>query len=206
MFLNGQWMTGLLLLGMVSSATADAPSTQPAPDAAEVFRTFLLDIETGKAAPLSSICSAHDADAKALVGDFQSVASSMDELRKVATAKFGADAAEAILPTLPSAGDLEDISETITGDRAQIEGPDVWPVQMVRTNGVWKVDVDWLIHSDSMTQNVRWFGAMAQAMHKTAADISAGRLATADAATEAMAAREQAIPDISSTTEPATQP
>jgi hypothetical protein len=206
MFHNVKRMTGLLLLGMASIAMADAPSTQPAPDAAQVFRTFLLDIESGKAAVLPAICSAHDADSRALIRDFQSVASSMDELRKVATAKFGADAAESILPALPSAGDLEDVSETVTGDRAQIEGPDVWPVQMVRTGGIWKLDVDWLIHSDSMTQNVRWFGAMAQAMHKTAADISAGRLATADAATEAMSAREQAIPDISSTTEPATQP
>jgi hypothetical protein len=46
---------------------------------------------------------------------------------------------------------------------------------------------------------------MAEAMHKTAADISSGRLTTVDAATEAMAAREQAIPDNSPTTEPATQ-
>ena len=196
----------LLILFLAVVSAADVPASQPAADPAEVFRTFMLAIETGKASTLPGICSARDAQSQALVRDFQAVAMSLDELRKMATTKFGADAAEAILPTLPSAGDLEEVDEKITGDRALIEGPAVWSMQMIRIDGQWKLDVDWLIHSDSMTQNVHWFGAMADAMHKTAADISSGRLTTVDAATEAMAAREQAIPDFSPTTQPATQP
>ncbi len=195
----------VFVLAAGAVAWAGGPATQPAPDPAEVFRTFLMDIETGKGAAVPAVCQAQDPDAQALVRDFQAVATSMQELREAATIKFGPDAAEAILPSLPTAGDMEDINQTITGDHAQIEGPDVWPVQMVRVGGQWKLDVDWLVHSDNVAPNAHWFGAMAEAMHKTAADINSGRLGTADAATEAMTVREQAIPDTAAT-QPATGP
>jgi hypothetical protein len=46
---------------------------------------------------------------------------------------------------------------------------------------------------------------MAEAMRRTADDVAAGRLTTAAAAAEAIAARVQAIPDVP-TTQAATRP
>lgn len=167
---------------------------------------FLLDIQQGNSTDLPGLCSASQADSRRLQQDLQSVSSAMSELRKAVTAKFGADAVDSVLPPLPSMGDLDDITETITGDRAQLGGGNVWPMQFIRIAGQWKLDLDWLAHSDDMPQNPRWFAGMAQAIHRTASDVTTGRLTTASAATEAMLAREQAIPDTAPSTEPSTKP
>jgi hypothetical protein len=47
---------------------------------------------------------------------------------------------------------------------------------------------------------------MAVAIRRTGDDIASGKLATVEAATLAMQAREQAIPDSSDSTQPSTQP
>jgi hypothetical protein len=204
------WSIALVFLAWLPIALAGAPAAQPLGGAAagptDVFRGFLQDIQRGNSADLARVCSAHGEDAKALVRDFQAVASAMEYLRTTVTRKFGPDAVDSVLPPLPTLNDLDEVTETITGDRAQLGGGSIWPVQMIRTEGVWRLDVDALIHSDEMPENVHWFAAMAQAIRRTADDVAAGRLATAAMAAEAMLARQQAIPDNPSTTEPATQP
>jgi hypothetical protein len=144
------------------------------------------------------------AEAKSLLHDFVSVASAMGALRSVATKKFGADAAEGVLPTLPSLSDLDDATEAIHGDQAQVAADTVWPMHLLRSGGNWLLDLDWLIHSDDMPGNPHWFADMAKAIRRTADDISAGKLPTPDAAVAAMQAREQAIPE--DATQPTTQP
>jgi hypothetical protein len=171
-----------------------------------VFREFLRDIQRGNSADIAGVCSARGEDARGLVKDFQAVASALEYLRTAVTRKFGPEAVDSVLPPLPTLGDLDDVTETVTGDRAQLAGGGVWPVQMVRSQGSWKLDVDAIIQSDEMPGNVHWFAAMAQAIHRTADDIAAGRLTTAALAAEAMQARQQAIPDDAPTTIPATEP
>jgi len=202
------WSIPLVLLGWLPIALADAPATQPSGGGAagptDVFRDFLLDIQRGNSADVARVCSARGEDSRALVRDFQAVASAMESLRNAVTRKFGPDAVDSVLPPLPTLNDLDDVTQTIAGDRAQLGGGSIWPVQMIRSQGVWQLDVDALIHSDQMPENVHWFAAMAQAIHRTSDDVVAGRLTTPGAAAEAMTAREQAIPDVS-TTQPASQ-
>jgi hypothetical protein len=200
--MSRRWCSAaLIFLAWLPIARADAPATRPA----DVFTEFLLDIQRGNSADVARVCSAGGEDAKALVRDFQAVASAMEYLRTAVTRKFGPDAVDSVLPPLPTLNDLDDVTETIMGDRAQLGGGSIWPVRMIRTQGIWQLDVDAVIHSDEMPENVHWFSALAQAMRRTADDITAGRLTTPVAAAEAMAAREQAIPDVP-TTQPATRP
>lgn len=211
------------VLAMVSAcgcyrAFAADPATQPpattdsSGEAIDVFRSFLLDIQSGNAADIASICSARDAQARGLMEDFQAVASAMAYLRSKATEKFGASAAEAVLPALPSLTDLDDATEKFDGDTAEVSGGAIWPVRLIRTRGVWKLDLDWLERSDDMPANPHWFGEMARAIRRTGDDIASGRLATAQSAATAMQAREQGIPDERATldsapsTEPSTRP
>jgi hypothetical protein len=130
----------------------------------------------------------------------------MSQLRKTVTDKFGADAVNSILPALPTLGDLDDVNETINGDKAQLSGGAVWPMQMLRVQNRWKLDLDWLTQSEDMPANPHWFAAMARAIQRTTDDIASEKLATIEAASLAMQARQQAIPDSAATTEPTTQP
>ena len=130
----------------------------------------------------------------------------MDYLRTTAAAKFGPDGAESVLPAMPTLGELDDITESVTGDRAHLTGSSVWPVQLVKMQNQWKLDLDWLVQSPDMPGDPHWFAEMAKAIHRTADDISNGRLATAAAAAEAMQAREQTIGDSAADTQPSTQP
>ncbi|MGD0769978.1 MAG: hypothetical protein ABSB42_17470 [Tepidisphaeraceae bacterium] len=203
------WSIPFVLLAWLPIALADAPATQPSGGGAagptDVLRVFLQDIQHGNSADIVRVCSARGEDAKGVVRDFQAVASATEYLRTAVTLKFGPDAWASVLPSLPKPADLDDVTETITGDQAQLTGANISKVRMIRVQGSWKLDVDGLLQSDEAPANVHWFSALAQAMRRTADDITAGRLTTPAAAAEAMAAREQAIPDVP-TTQPATRP
>jgi hypothetical protein len=196
----------LVLLCFVSIAPADAPTSEPAGMATDAFRSFLLDIQQGNSADLAKLCIAHGDDAQTLLRDFQSLASAMGYLRTTIVAKWGADSVGSILPALPSLSDLDDVTETVNGDHAELSGDTVLPVHLVKVAGRWEIDLDWLAQSDDMPGNPHWFGQMAQAVRRTGDDIAGGRLTTPEAAALAMQAREAAIPDSAPTTQPATRP
>ena len=188
---------------------ADGPTSQPSGPATDAFRGFLLDIQQGNSADLAKVCVARGEESRSLLHDFQALASAMGYLRSTVSAKWGADAVNAVLPALPTLDDLDNVNETVSGDRAELSGESVWPIHLVRIQGRWEVDLDWLAHSDDMPGNPRWFGLMAQAIRRTGDDIASGRLATVEAASMAMQARQQAIPDVTPATqpsEPATRP
>jgi len=199
------WSSCLVFLAWLPIALAESPATQSSAGPTDVFRGFLQDIQRGNSADLVGVCSARGEDAKGLVRDFQAVASAMQYLRTIVSAKFGPDAWAAVLPSLPMPADLDDVTETITGDQAQLTGANISKVRMIRVLGSWKLDVDGLLQSDEAPANIHWFSAMAEAMRRTADDVAAGRLTTAAAAAEAIAARVQAIPDVP-TTQAATRP
>jgi hypothetical protein len=207
------WIPAAVLLASATILLADAPATQPAADPVHTYRAFLLDIQQGNPVDLGRICSAKQGDARQLQADFQSLAIAMGELHMAAAQKWGADAADSVMPALPSLTDLDDVAEKIVGDHAEVGGGSVWLVHLVQINGKWVLDLDWLAHSDDMPGNPRWFAGMAKAVIRTSDDISSGRLTTVGAVTEAIQAREQAIPDTtqpdrsqSDTTEPTTKP
>src|SRR5208282_1089790 len=74
-----------LLTGPIASA--DPPGTQPPLTPTDVFRSFLLDIQLGDAADLPNLCSARQDESRALLRDFEAVASAMGSLRAAATNK-----------------------------------------------------------------------------------------------------------------------
>jgi hypothetical protein len=196
----------LVLVCCVPVVMGDAPASQPAGAATDAFRSFLLDIQQGNSADLAKLCIANGEDSKTLLHDFQAMASAMGYLRMAVTAKFGADAVDAILPALPTLADLDDVNETVTGDRAELSGESVWPIHLTKIRGRWELDLDWLARSEDMPGNPHWFGLMALAIRRTADDVASGRLATVEAASMAMQAREQTIPDSGPSTEPSTGP
>jgi len=87
-----------------------------------------------------------------------------------------------------------------------LSGESVNSMHMIRSNEGWKIDLDWLSHSDDMPANRHWYGQMAQAIGRTAADVADGRLTSTQAALEALLARQNAIPEDNATTGPSTQP
>jgi hypothetical protein len=180
-------------------------TTEPAGEATETFRSFLIDIQRGDSGDLTKLCVAQSDDGKGLLGDFQALASAMGYLRSAVTAKFGSDAVGAVLPAMPTLDDLDDVTETINGDQAQLSGESVWPIHLVRVKGNWELDLDWLAKSEDMPMTPHWFGLMAQAVRRTGDDITSGRLATVEEAGLAMQAREQTIGG-ATTTGPSTQP
>lgn len=183
---------------------ADGASSQPS-GPTDAFRSFLLDIQQGNSADIATLCLARSPDSQSLLRDFQDMASAMAYLRTAVTKKFGADAVDSVLPELPTLGELDDVTETITGDRADLTGATIWPMRLRNVKGKWKLDLDWLARSEDMPQNPRWFAAMAQAIRRTADDIAGGRLTTPGAAIEVIHARQQAIPD-TTPSQPTTQP
>jgi hypothetical protein len=197
------WTLTAAFLAFGAIALADSPTTtQTSADPVDTFRQFLLDIQQGDPKDVARVCFAQNADARQLRQDFQSLAAAMGELHRAAAQKWGADAADSVLPSLPSLSDLDDVAVKTVGDHAEVGGGSVWLVHLVRVDNRWLLDLDWLAQSDDMPGNSRWFAAMASAVHRTADDISTGRLTTIESVTEAIQARQQAIPD---TTEPTTQ-
>jgi len=199
-------MVSLILLCLVTVVMGDGATSQPAGMATDAFRAFLLDIQQGNSGDLTKLCIANGEDSKLLLRDFQALAAAMGYLRSTVTAKFGVDAVDAVLPALPTLTDLDDVNETVTGDRAELSGESVWPIHLRKIQGRWELDLDWLARSEDMPGNPHWFGLMAQAIRRTGDDVASGRLATVEAASMAMQAREQTIPDSGPSTEPATEP
>jgi len=202
-------MVTLVLLCCVAVVLGDAPTSQSAGAATDAFRSFLLDIQEGNPADLAKLCIARGVPAQSLLRDFMDLASAMGYLRSTVIAKFGPDAVDSVLPPLPTLGDLDVVKETVNGDRAELSGESVWPIHLIRIQGRWELDLDWLAQSDDMPVNPRWFGLMAKAIRRTGDDIASGRLGTAGAAAEAMQARQAAIPDsagAAAPTQPTTQP
>ncbi|HEX4055737.1 MAG TPA: hypothetical protein VHX86_15845 [Tepidisphaeraceae bacterium] len=184
---------------------ADVPSTQPA-DPKDRFKTFMVDLSHGNSADLADLCVATRKDSLSMLHDFQAVASAIKSLRAAVEKKFGPGFVDSVLPQLPSADDLDDMTESINGDRAELRGESIYPVQMVRSQQRWKIDLDWLAQSPDMPANPHWYGDMAQAIRRTAEDISGGRLDSPQAAIEALRARQDGIPDGPAATEPTTHP
>jgi hypothetical protein len=196
----------LILLCCAAVVMGDAPASQPSGEATDAFRSFLLDIQQGNSAHLGKLCIANGEGARSLLRDFQALASAMGYLRAAVSAKFGGEAVDAVLPALPTLADLDDVNETVTGDRAELSGESVWPIHLTKIQGRWELDLDWLAHSEDMPGNRRWFGLLAQAVRRTGDDVASGRLATVEAASMAMQAREQTIPDSAPSSEPSTGP
>ncbi len=210
-------MLGLILVVLVVAQAASAQTlpalpqpaaTQPAVSAAGAFQMFLVDLQQGSVPLVRDACVAKGDKAKALLADFQAVASAIGYLRQAASSKLGADAADAVLPQMLTTGDLEDVTEHDSGDHATLSGGNLEPLQMVRDRGRWKLDLDWMAASPELAGNSRVFGQLALEIRRTADDITAGRLKTAADAAVAMQAREQALPDsdASAATAPTTRP
>lgn len=195
----------LVLLCRLPGVLADVPATQPA-DPKDTFKTFVLDLSRGNSADLADLCVATRKDSISLLHDFQAVASAIESLRGAVGGKFGPGYVDSVLPQLPSADDLDDMTENVSGDRAELRGESIYPIQMVRSGRQWKIDLDWLAQSQDMPANPHWFGDLAQAIRRTAQDIAGGRLDSPQAAIEALRARQDGIPDGPAATEPTTQP
>jgi hypothetical protein len=200
------WGAILICLCCVPIVRGDAATSQPAGGPTEAFRSFLVDIQRGNSGDLAKLCIANGEDSKLLLRDFQELAGAMGYLRTVVTAKFGGDAVGTVLPELPTLEDLDDAKETVVGDRAELSGESVWPIHLIKIQGRWELDLDWLAKSEDMPGNRRWFGLLAKAILRTGDDIASGRLGTVEAASMAMQAREQTIPDSDPSTEPSTRP
>jgi len=160
-------MVTLVLLCCVAVVLGDAPTSQSAGAATDAFRSFLLDIQEGNPADLAKLCIARGVPAQSLLRDFMDLASAMGYLRSTVIAKFGPDAVDSVLPPLPTLGDLDVVKETVNGDRAELSGESVWPIHLIRIQGRWELDLDWLAQSDDMPVNPRWFGLMAKAIRGT---------------------------------------
>ena len=204
------WVASLIVMCLVNILRGDAPASQPSGAATDAFRSFLVDIQQGNSGDLARLCIANGEDSRLLLKDFQELASAMGYLRTVVTAKFGADAVDSVLPALPTLADLDDVNEVVMGDRAELKGDSVWPIHLIKIQGRWELDLDWLARSEDMPGNRRWFALLAKAILRTGDDVASGRLGTVEAASMAMQAREQTIPDSGPSGEPsmgpATQP
>jgi len=203
--LAGRCIAGVFLFLALAQAFADSPTTQGSPQSPkQVFKIFLFELRKGDARDLPDACSARQADSQALLRDFQSVATAIGELRDAAGKKFGSDEVESVIPDMFSSADVDDMTETDTGDHAELHGDDTVPL-VKSADGQWKLDIDALRHGPDIPANVHFMAELAQALHRTAADINSGKLDSAGAAAEAIQAREQAIDQDAPATQPATQ-
>jgi hypothetical protein len=189
----------------LSSASADIPSTQPA-GPKEVFKEYLFDLTHGDSEALPGLCAAKTDDSGALVRDFQAIATAIGHLRAASAKKFGPDAIEMVMPQMASPDSVDGMTESDQSDAALLSGPEAGTIQMIKSDGQWKLNMDWLRHSPDFPSSGDYFKLLAQAIQRTADDITSGRLDTAQAAIEALHARQDGIPDNSPTTEPTTQP
>jgi hypothetical protein len=187
------------------SALADVPSTQPA-GPREVFKEYLSDLSQGKPDPLPDLCIAKQDDSRSLVQDFQAIAAAIGHLRAATTKKFGPDSVDMIMPQMAAPDSVDGMTETDKNDTAILSGPEAGQVQLINSDGHWKLDMDWLRHNPEFPASSDYFKLLAQAIQRTADDIGSGRLDTAQAAIEALRARQDGIPDNSPATQPTTQP
>jgi hypothetical protein len=195
----------IILFGWLSSASADIPSTQPA-GPKEVFKEYLFDLTHGDSEALPGLCEAKTDDSGALVRDFQAIATAIGHLRAASAKKFGPDSVEMVMPQMASPDSVDGMTETDQPDGALLSGPEAGSVQMVKSDGRWKLNIDWLRQSPEFSGSGDFLKKLAPVIQRTADDINDGRLNSPQAAVEALQAREAGIPDSSPTTQPTTQP
>jgi hypothetical protein len=171
-----------------------------------VFKEYLLDLTHGDADALPNLCVAKTDDSGDLVRDFQAIATAIGHLRIASAKKFGPDSIELVMPQMASPDSVDGMTETDQADAATLSGPEAGSIQMIKSDGHWKLNMDWLRHSPDLPPSGDYFKLLAQAIQRTADDIGSGRLDTTQAAIEALRARQDGIPDNSPTTQPTTQP
>jgi hypothetical protein len=180
----------------------DLPTTQPDLPR-DAFRDFYEAVKGGDAGVVGALCFATDADSQKLVADLQAFAAAMADLHAAVKAKFGADAVDAVSPQLASEEAIDAMRETTAGDKANLVGDDVGPVDMVRTGGKWKVDIGSLLKQGGFGDNPDdFFKALTQAVARTTKDITAGKFTAAQDAAEALTIRQSAIGSSGTTTQP----
>ncbi|HEY1922350.1 MAG TPA: hypothetical protein VGG44_06255 [Tepidisphaeraceae bacterium] len=195
----------IAILFCAPSAMADNATTQPA-GAKDTFKEYLRDLSQGKPDQLPDLCSARDDDSRAIVRDFQAIATAIGHLRAASAKKFGPDAVDMVMPQMALPDSADTMTETDKDGVALLSGPEAGSVQMISSDGHWKLDMDWLRHNPDFPSSADYFKLLAQAVQRTADDIDSGRLDTPQAAIEAMRARQDGIPDSSPATQPTTQP
>jgi hypothetical protein len=193
------------LLCALARASADVPSTQPA-GPKDAFREYLFDLSQGKSDALPDLCQATQPESRSLIQDFQSIATAISHLRAATAKKFGPDSVELIMPQMASPDSVDGMTETDQPDGVLLSGPEAGSIQMVKSDGHWKLNMDWLRQSPEFPSSGNYFKQLAGAIQRTADDINNGRLDSPPAAIEALRARQDGIPDSSPTTEPTTQP
>lgn len=201
----------VLLVVLCGVAGADLPATRGSGETPKaVFAGFFQALTEGRAKDIAALCVAKDADSRRMVEDFKKLAGAIGTLRDAATAKFGPGSGALVIPRLASLSDIEAMTETITGDRAELAGDNVGPAELVRSDGHWKLDLSALLHNEAeVTPDAHgYFAALTEAVERTTADIAAARFDSAQSAGEAMLARQEGIAEGTSTTQasPATRP
>jgi hypothetical protein len=196
---------GIFFLCCVPVAAADAPSTQPA-GPKDAFKQFAIDLWEGDSDDLANLCIAKQDDSRALVQEFQAIATAIRHLKAASAKKFGLDSVEMVMPQMATPDSVDGMMETDQADKALLSGFEAGSIQMVKSDGQWKLNMDWLRHSPELPSSGDYFKQLAQAIQRTADDISGGRLGSPQAAVEALRARQDGIPDGSAATEPTTQP
>jgi len=185
-------------------AAADIPSTQPG-GPKDAFKEIALDLTQGKSDELPSLGLAKQEDSRVLLRDLQAIATAIGHLRAASLKKFGPDSVELVMPQMASPDSVDGMTETDQPDAAILTGFEAGTIQMVKSGGQWKLDMDWLRHSPDFPVSGDYFKLLAHAIQRTADDINSGRLESPQAALDALRARQGGIPD-DATTEPTTQP
>jgi hypothetical protein len=195
----------IALLLFLPSALADVPSTQPA-GPREAFKEYLRDLSQGKPDGIPDLCIAKQDDSRYLVQDFQAIATAIGHLRDASTKKFGPDSVDMIMPQMAAPDSVDGMTETDKNDTAILSGPEAGQVQLINSDGHWRLDMDWLRHNPEFPASGDYFKLLAQAIQRTADDINNSRLDTPQAAIEALRARQDGIPDNTPATQPTAQP
>jgi hypothetical protein len=187
----------ILLIGWmcVSLGWADVAATHPAVGPREALKAFFEALTEGRPNDIAPLCVADDADSKSLMKDFVEMARSMTALRKQAAARFGPDQLDGLVGLMPADEDVDQMDEKTDGDSALIaDKMGDPPVRMVLRDGTWKLDIADLRQGNRLSDDPHQFIlGMTDAIQRTAADVEAGRLTSADAVRDALAAREMKV-------------
>ena len=163
----------------------DVPTTQPDLPR-QAFADFYHAVKDGDVTAVPGLCWATDAESKKLVNDFQGLAAAMGRLHAAVKGKFGAEAVDVVSPQLVTEEGIEAMTETTAGTLAHLVGDNVGPIDMIRIDGHWKVDIVSLLKNGGIGDNPdEFFRQLTQIVSRTAADVSAGKFGTAQDAAEA---------------------
>jgi hypothetical protein len=201
------WLT--LCVALIPCFTAvlraDVAATQPSTPR-EAMKAFLTAMTQGHPDAIAPLCNATDADSRVVVADFTDLAVAIAQLRKSVTAKYGASAADSVLPLMPMPDAVDDATEAITGATALIQGGSLLgPSHLIHVNGQWKLDVPALLREGDLPPDAHaYLAALAHAVRLTTRDIDAGKLDSADSAIEVLRLRQSTINEDSPATQPST--